>query len=1102
MNFIGAIMDGAINRYRTTLAVAILMTLAGIFSLQSIPVESDPNIAVPMFNITVIHEGISPEDAERLIVMPLETEIRSVEGIEEMRAYASEGRASVMIEFDVTFPLDRARATVREALDRAKAKFPEDAEEPFLNEFTTADEAVIAINFAGQDVPERVLFELASALKDEIEAIPEVLEANLSGQRDELLEAVIEPSLLEGYGISMTEVATAVLRNNRLIAAGSIDTGEGRFSVKVPSVIENAQDLFDIPIRTIDGTVITVSDVATVRRTFKDRESYARVNGIPAISVEVSKRADANLISTVEKVRAVVERERAAYPRKVQVFYTQDQTPTAKAQVVEMEGNIMAALVIVGAAVVAALGLRSGIIVAASIPLAFLFGLIIVYLQGFSFNFMVMFGLLLGLGMIVDGSVVVTEYADRKMAEGIDRKTAYSLAAKRMFPPVFSSVATTLAAFLPLMFWPGIPGKFMSFLPWTVFAVLIGSLIYAMFFGPVFGAFFGKVHEQSEQDKKDVYNLEEGDPRKISGLTGLYARVVDRVTGYPITATAVTVAVIIGVFMLYGRFGVGTTFFTNSDPQFAQVLIRARGNLSADERRDLVLEVEREALQVPGIEFMDTRTVLSAGGGGRMGGSTANDLIGRMFLDFHEMHNREMTGAEILEELRQRTSKLAGVEVNVQPLQQGPPTGKDVQIELSSRQWSLVEPTLRRIEEKLRSVEGIRDVDNTMSLPGVEWRLQVDRAKAAALGADVTTVGQAVQLVTNGIKVAEYRPDNAEDEVDIRIRYPTGERGLQALDELRIATANGSVPASSFVQVLPSQRTDTIERMDGRRVLYVRANVAPGIVIDQKVREMEAWIATQNFDPLVDIKFRGANEEQNESLAFVGKAFMLALLLMFIMMIAQFNSFYQSLLILASILMSTAGVLLGLMITQEPFSAILTGIGVVALAGIIVHNNIVLIDTYNQLRRDMPHETIHETIVRTGAHRLRPVFLTVATCVLGLIPMALHLSIDLINREIIYGGTVTAFWVPLTRSICFGLSFATVLTLLVTPSMLALPHRLREVFSPLVTPLLVKVRGIGKPVAPAPAPAAASSGGGGGGGAGGGGGIQPAQPMAPEKPAE
>ena len=1043
---ISRLLVGAINRYRTTFAVAVMLTLAGIFSWSSIPVESEPNISVPVFAITVIHEGISPEDGERLIVLPLEAELRSVEGIDQMRAYASEGRVTVTTEFDVSYSTAKARADLRDALDRAKPKFPDDTKEPIVNEFTTSDYPIIVVNFAGEGVPERVLYQLAVSLRDEVEAIPSVLKAELTGQRDQLLEAVIEPTLLDSYGITMSELASSVLRNNHLIAAGSLDTGNGRFAVKVPSVIEEAKDLFDIPIKTVNGTVVTVADVTTIHQTFKDRESYARVNGIPAISLEISKRAEANLIDTVQQIRAVVERERQSYPRSVKLFYTQDETPHAKAQVTEMEGNIVAALAIVGAAVVAALGLRSGVIVAAAIPLAFLFGMIVVYLMGFTFNFMVMFGLLLGLGMIVDGSVVVTEYADRKMAEGIPRKEAYSLAATRMFPPVFASVATTLAAFLPLMFWPGIAGKFMSFLPVTVFAVLIGSLIYAMFFGPVFGAYFGKGHKLSEADKRDVYNLEQGDPRKIRGITGAYARLVDAATSWPIVTTLATIAIIGSVFWAYGKFGAGTTFFTTTDPQFAQVFIRARGNLSADERRDLVLEVEHEALQVPGIQYMDTRSVVSVGGGNRRSAVTA-DLIGRIFMQFYEPANRKLTGQQIIEEIRSRTAHLAGIAVNVQAQEMGPATGKDIQIEFASRQWDLVEPTLKKIRDHLQTMSGVRDIDDTLPLPGVEWELGVDRAKAAALGADVMAVGQAVQLVTNGIKVAEYRPEESKDEVDIRVRYPTEERGLQALESLRVPTLQGSVPASSFVTLTPSKRTDTIERVDGRRVYYLRANVLPGVLPDTKVKELQSWIATQNFDPLVEIKFRGANEEQAKSLSFVFKAFLLALLLMFIMMIAQFNSFYQSVLILVSIVMSTAGVLLGLLITHEPFSAILTGIGVVALAGIIVHNNIVLIDTFNQLRRDMPHETIHQTIVRTGAQRLRPVFLTVLTCVLGLVPMALHLSVDLINREVIYGGTVTAFWVPLARSICFGLTFATVLTLIVTPSMLSLPSRLQSLFS-------------------------------------------------------
>ena len=1073
-------MDAAINRYRTTFAIGVLLTVAGLFSFVAIPVESDPNISFSNFTVRIIHEGISPEDAERLIILPLETELHAVEGIKELRAYASQGSATLSVEFEVDQPAVKARNDLREAVDRAKAKFPTDAKEPIITERSTSNYPIIVINFAGEGVQERVLFQLANGLSHKLEEIPEVLEAQLNGQREELLEAVIEPALLESYRISTADLGAAVARNNRLIAAGALDTGAGRFAIKVPSVVEDANDVFGIPIKTVNGTVVTIADVSTVRRTFKDRESYARVNGIPAISIEVTKRSDANLIDTVRRIRAVVERERKSYPTKVSLFFTQDNSPNALEQVTEMEGNIIAALALVGAVVVAALGVRSGIIVAAAIPLSFLFGLIVVYLKGFSFNFMVMFGLLLGLGMIVDGSVVVTEFAVRKMAEGMPRKEAYSLAVKRMFPPVASSVATTLAAFLPLIFWPGTAGKFMSFLPVTVFAVLIGSLIYAMFFGPVFGAYFGKIHALNDAEKRDVYNIEEGDPRQISGITGFYARTIDVLTGWPLTATLGTFAIIISVFVIYGKFNNGTTFFTDTDPQLAQVLIRARGNLSADERRNLVLEVEREALQIPGIEYMDTRTVATVAGGGR-GGSVTSDLIGRMFMQFHEQQYRKLTGNQILEEVRRRTAHLAGIEVNVLAEMKGPPTGKNVQIQFSGRKWPLVEPVVAKVEAHMRAMTGLRDIDDTRALPGVEWDLRVDRAKAAALGADVTSIGQAVQLVTNGIKLAEYRPDDAEDEVDIRVRFPSAERGLRALEALRVPTAQGAVPVSSFVTLTAAQKTDTIERVDSKRVLYVRANTAPGVLPDAKVRELQGWIKAQNFDPLVEIAFRGANEEQTKSLLFVGKAFLMALMLMFIMMIAQFNSLYQAFVILISIVMSTAGVLLGLMITGEPFSAILTGIGVVSLAGIIVHNNIVLIDTYNTLRRDMPHESIHQTIVRTGAQRLRPVVLTVLTLVLGLIPMALHLSIDLVHREIIYGGQVSATWVPLARSICFGLSFATFLTLIATPSMLALPLRLKQIYwrlrgkpMPLDAPPHVRSvpqGGAPLPVDPAPNPA-------------------------------
>lgn len=1039
-----SIIDAAIARNRTTLLILFMVLLAGVISRLSIPVEASPNIEIPIIIVTVPHEGISPEDSERLLVMPMEVELRSVEGVNELTAYAAEGSASLIVEFDVDFDQDQALTEVREAVDRVKPKLPSTTEEPIVSEVSNSDRPIITINFAGDEVPERILYNLALGLKDELEALPDVLEARLSGHREELLEVVIDPTMLESYEISNEQLVNAVMTNNRLIAAGALDTGEGRFAVKVPGIIETARDLFDIPVKTDGNTVVTLEQVATIRRTFKDRANFARVNGIPAISIEVTKRVAANLIDTVRQVRAVVERERADFPRKVSVFYSQDQAPFAQRQVTELQGNMMTALALVMVVVVAALGFRSGVLVGLAIPTSCLFALIILWNIGYSFNIMVMFGMLLGLGMLIDGAIVVTEYADRKMAEGFAKREAFALAAKRMFWPVTASVATTLAAFLPLMFWPGVAGKFMRYLPVTVFTVLSGSLLYALIFLPALGSLFGR---RGVHDAKTMFNLrvlEDGDPTTLRNLTGLYARVLRQACAHPFITVTATLGILVGTFMAYDRYGAGMVFFTDADASFATVNIRARGNLSVDEIRELVVEVENEVVEIPGILSLYTTTSAASGSAFRSR-SVSFDRIGRMFVEMHEAKDREMTGLEILEEIRRRTSHLAGIIIEVEKMENGPPVGKPIQIQFSSRSSDALEPVVAQVRNYMENfVDGVRDIEDTRSVPGVEWTLTVDRAQAALFGANVTTVGYAVQLITNGVKVGEYRPDDAEEEVDIRVRYPRSARGIGALDELRVPTPQGPAPISSFVKREAAPRVDTIQRIDGIAVEFIRAGVAPGVLADTKVKEISAWLETQQFDPRVDITFRGANEEQAESLQFIAFAFVLALLLMFVLLVTQFNSFYQSALILFAVIMSTAGVLLGLLITGEPFSAILTGTGVVALAGIVVNNNIVLIDTFNVLRKSFPELSVPELIIRTGAQRLRPVMLTTVTTVFGLLPLALHLSVDLFNREVVYGGQVSSMWVPLARSIVFGLSFATLLTLVSTPAMLALPQAVRD----------------------------------------------------------
>lgn len=1035
-----SLVDAAVNRTRTTLLLMLMVIIAGVASMRAISIEADPYIQVPFYQVMVFHEGISPEDAERLLVMPLEIELRSVEGVEEINAYATENFGMVFVEFDADHDIDAALIDVRDAVDRAKAELPSTAEEPTIIEETTADFPILQVNLVGDSVPERVLYNIALDLRNEIESLPTVLNAELQGHREEVLEIIIDPVALEYYQISGEELIGTLARNNRLVPAGSIDTGEGRFSVKVPSVIETANDLFELPVKTGGDAVVTVKDIATVRRAFKDRSSYARVNGQRAISINVIKRGNANIIDTVRDAKRIVERARADLPGQVEVFYTQDQAPFAESQVRELQGNILTALALVMIIVVAAMGIRSGMIVGLGIPVSLVFAITILNLIGFTYNFMVMFGMLLALGMLIDGAIVVTEYADRRMIEGMHRRQAYADAAKRMFWPVVASVATTLAAFLPLMFWPGMVGKFMRYLPVTVFTVLAGSLLYALVFGPTIGAVLGKAEKDQDDFKRNLDIMENGDPTTLGGLTGFYSRVLRWCSKHAFVTLGLTIGVLWGSFAAYSSFGKGVIFFSDSEPQFAMVRVKARGNMSAVEINELVQEVEDIVVEVDGIKDINLWTMVP---GGPSRGSS--DRIGQMFIELLPESQRTISGSEVMEEIRERTNSLSGFTIEVEEMQQGPNQGKPIEVQFSSFNRELLEPAVEEVLAYLNTVEGIRDIEDTQSLPGVEWKLTVDRAQAALYGADVTSVGLAVQLITNGVKIGEYRPDKSDDAVDIRVRYPEKDRGIHALDQLKILTPQGLVPIANFVTREAAQNIDTIQRVDGKPVEYIKAGVMPGVLADDKVKEMQAWLAAQNFHPDLDIDFRGDNEEQQESQAFTQVAFLLSLLLMFVLLVTQFNSLYQAFLILFAVVMSTAGVLIGLLVTDRPFSSLLTGIGIVALAGIVVNNNIVLIDTFNHVKRKHPELDYVTLIVRTGAQRLRPVALTTLTTVFGLLPLAMNFSVDLINRNILYGSQMSALWVPLSQAIVSGMAFASILTLVATPALLAIPYQLAPV---------------------------------------------------------
>ena len=1008
--------------------------------------EVAPNVNAPFVIVSVFHDGISPEDAVRLLIKPMETELKSVEGIKEIKTYGNESLATAVIEFEIERDPDAAIQDVRVAVDRAQAKFPADTEEPVVQEATAAKEPTLVITFSGKGVMERELFQIARRYQDKIEALPAVLEANLSGSREEVVEAVIDQSRLERYNLQAQELYQAVVNNNRLIPAGEYDTAQGRFGVKVPALIETRQDVYNLPLRFDEDGVVTLGDVAEVRRTFKDASGFSHINGKSTIALTVSKRDKFNEIDTAEAIKAVIDEGRDALPTSVDIIYVFDRSEFSYQMISELSGNILTAVVLVLIIVVAALGVRSGLLVGFGIPFSLLGSAIILQMLGFSFNFMVAFGLLLALGMLIDGAIVVVEYADRQRSLGKSMKESYLIAVGRMRLPVISSTATTLLVFLPLMLWPGTTGEFMSYLPVTVFAVLVWSLIYALFFSPVLGTLIGraqKTHRTVEAPQSDS-----DWPQKMTRFGQGYASLVGAFIRQPVAVFVSAITLLFVIFAIYGQLGRGAMFFTETENNYGKGSVRAKGNLSVVEREKLTEQVEKILLSID-----EVKAVYSASGGtgvGDNGSARYRDEVAEVLIELVDASERERSSLEVFASIREATANMPGIYFTADAVEGGPPTGRDVQLQLASANQDKLFATARMIRRHLEeNVEGLRDIEDTTPQPGIEWEITIDRAQAAMQGVNVALVGQMVQMITNGVLLGKYRPDDAEDEVDIRVRYPSSERSLSALENIRVTTAQGAVPITSFVKLVPQQKVDTIQRIDLEQVAFVRANTLEGVLADTKVKEIQEWLdsGSVEIDPAVQVSFRGANEEQAESGQFLATAGMMALFLMLIMMVMQFNSFYQAFLILSAVIMSTAGVLLGLVFSQQPFSIIMTGVGVIALAGIVVNNNIVLIDTYNHLRRDRPDISPFEAAHLSAVLRLRPVLLTTITTVVGLMPLANGFSVDFLQRSAGFGGAVTSWWTPLASAIVDGLVFSTLLTLLVTPALLVMPQQIKRWFS-------------------------------------------------------
>ncbi|MBL4909938.1 MAG: efflux RND transporter permease subunit [Alteromonadaceae bacterium] len=1023
-----ALIDAALTRTRSVLMIFVLLLISGAITYANIAKEANPDITIPIIYVSMIHDGISPEDAERMLVRPMEKELKSIAGIKEMRASAGEGHASVTLEFIAGLDPKKALADVRDKVTLAKAKLPAETEEPEVHEVTMANQVPALTVILSGAVSERGLLTLARDLKDKIEGMQQVLEVTVGGDREDMVEILVDPLLMESYGLDQGDIYNLVERNNRLVPAGTLDTGKGRFAVKVPSVFENIQDLLDLPIKVDGERVITFADVSTVRRAYKDPTTFARLNGERSISLEVKKRSGENIIDTVNQVKALVNKEKQKWPNQVLIDYIGDQSKDVKETLNDLQSNVLSAVLMVVIVIIATLGARSALLVGLAIPGAFLTGILVLALAGLTVNIVVLFGLIMAVGMLVDGAIVVTEFADREMMEGTSKKLAYARAARRMAWPIISSTATTLAAFAPLMYWPGMMGEFMKYLPFTLIAVLSASLVMALVFVPVLGGLFGKPRVISAKEKQQIEQAEHGDVTQLTGFTGKYVRVLSHAIKHPWKILAATITGAILVMVLYANSGLGTIFFPKVEPPSASMIVRSPGDLSVREKDAVMRQIEQRILPMQEIESLYTLS------GGR-------DQLGSFQVNFVNWQYRR-SADDIIAEIHQRTDDIAGIDLEVRKNEGGPQGGKALKVELSSRYPQLLQGTLKTLKTALINNGQFTNIEDTGAKAGIEWQLKVNRKLAATYGADATLVGSAVQMVTNGLKLGEYRPDDVDDELDIRVRFPENKRDINRLDSLRIKTQSGLVPISSFVKRSAAKKVDTITRVDGKRVIQIAADLIPGAQLANELPKLKQELARLHIDPRVDIEIKGQNQDQQESQQFLVKAFGIALFVMAIILVTQFNSFYQAFLILSAVVFSTVGVFLALMIVQRPFGIVMGGIGVISLAGIVVNNNIVLIDTYNVLRRE--GYGVIDAVLRTGAQRLRPVMLTTITTVLGLMPMVLQVNLDFFNRTVVFGAPSTQWWAQLATAVAGGLAFATVLTLVLTPCLLVLRDKRKE----------------------------------------------------------
>ena len=1000
----------------------------GMYKYISLPKESDPDISLPVIYISLSNEGISPKDSERLLIKPFERELKNIEGVKKISSTAYLGGGNIVLEFDAGFNSDKALSDTRVKIDLTKNKLPDETEEPKATEVNLSRFPVLAVAISG-NLEDRVIQKYSKYLKRKIESFSEVLEVTTLGESEREVKIIVNPDIVRNYGLTNKDVLASIAKSNLMIPAGTLSNEKGSFNLKIPSLIENREDLLNIPIKSTTDAVVTLKDVAEIRDSFKDKLGFARNNGQNAIILEISKRTGENIIETINKIKDLIKNEKEVLPKALNIGIFQDESEKIKTQIKDLENNVILATLIVLVIIILFMGWKSAFLVSVSIPSSFLLSMIILSFFNVTINVVVLFALILSVGILIDGAIIVVEYANRRASEGIDKKKVFVLSAKKMFIPVLASTLTTLAAFFPLIFWPGVAGEFMFFLPVTLLAVLSSSLLMALIFIPTIGGIFGFDKSLNQQNLKNLTLLESGDLNQIKGLQSKYIKIMRYSLDNPKKLITLTLVFLVFTQFLYMRYGKGVEYFPPIEPDYAEIVVHARGNYSPIEKDEILKKVENTIIENQYIRNLYSRSGTIKG----QKRSESEDIIGSIKIELINWKNRPKAN-QILNDLKIQTKNFPGIYIEFIEKKDGPPKDRDVEIKIVNAKLKNLNSDSQNLLNFLKTNSWIKNIDSDINNPGIEWELIIDREQADKHGVDIQTVGDAIQMLTHGLKVTEFMPEDSDEEIDIVVKYDKPFRTLDELDQILIEGKNGAVSLSLFVKRIPKKKVGKITRYSNINSKTIKFDVKEGFVSNNKVKEIKSWLFNNKDSFESKIIFIGQEQDQREAKEFLIKAFFISVFLITIILIATFNSFYYCLIILTAIIFSTIGVMIGLILTNKPFGIVMSGIGVIALAGIVVNNNIVLLDTYKSLRKK--GESVRDAIIRTGAQRLRPVLLTTLTTFFGLIPMAIGLNINFIDTEVNFGSPSSQWWIQLSNAMVFGVMFSFILTLIITPCLI------------------------------------------------------------------